>query len=45
MTNTPPRSVRIPDDLWHAAMAAAQARGESVTDVVRRALTAYVATK
>ena len=39
---TPPRSVRVPDDLWVAAMAAAHERGETVTDVIVRALRGYV---
>ena len=37
-----PRSVKVHDDLWQAAQAKAQQRGESVSDVVRRALTRYV---
>ena len=40
--NTPPRSVRIPDDLWAAAKVKAEAKGETVTDVVVRALRRYV---
>lgn len=39
---TPPRSIRVPEDLWRAAMAVADERGESVTDVLRRALERYV---
>lgn len=39
---TPLRSFRIPDDLYLAAQAAAEANSETVTDVVRRALTGYV---
>jgi hypothetical protein len=38
----PRRSIRIPDELWHAALAAAAERKESVPDVVRRALDRYV---
>jgi antitoxin component of RelBE/YafQ-DinJ toxin-antitoxin module len=41
---TPPRSIRVPDDLWRAAMAVADERGESITDVLRRALERYVRT-
>lgn len=41
-THTPPRSIRIPDDLWNAAKAKAAERGETVTDVVVRALERYV---
>ena len=39
---TPLRSIRIPDDLWHAALERADERGESVTAVVIRALERYV---
>jgi hypothetical protein len=42
-TGTPPvRTIRIPDQLWHAALAVAAARKESVPDVVRRLLGGYV---
>ena len=40
--NTPPRSVRIPDDLWQAAKATADQRGETITDAIVRALKRYV---
>ena len=39
---TPMHSTRIPDDLWYAAKATAERRGETLADVIRRALTAYV---
>lgn len=39
---TPRRTIRIPDDLWDAATAKAEERGESVSDVIRRALERYV---
>ncbi len=39
---TPARSVRIPDEVWHAAQARAAERGETVTDVILRALKRYV---
>jgi hypothetical protein len=39
---TPARSVRVGVDLWNAAKARAAARGETVTDVVVRALRDYV---
>ena len=39
---TPQRTFRIPDDLWLAANRKAKQRGESVTDVVIRALKKYV---
>jgi predicted HicB family RNase H-like nuclease len=36
------RGVRVPDDLWAAAAARAAQQGETVSDVVRRALAEYV---
>lgn len=33
--------MRVPDDVWQAAQAAAEERGEAVADVIRRALVAY----
>ena len=39
---TMPRSLRIPDDLWHAAVAKAREDGTTVTAVVIAALRAYV---
>lgn len=39
---TPLRNVRVPDDLWQAAMAKALERGESLSEVIRRALEKYV---
>lgn len=39
---TPIRTVRIADDLWRAAQAAARRRGENVSDVIRRALETYI---
>lgn len=41
MSNTPPRSIRIPDDLWQAAKATAERRGETVTDAITRYLRRY----
>ena len=41
-THTPPRSVRIPDELWQAVKAKAAERGETVTDVIVKALERYV---
>lgn len=38
---TPLRSFRIPDDIYQAAQAKAEERGESVSDAVRRALERY----
>jgi hypothetical protein len=37
-----PRAIRIPDALWQAALARAQERDETVSDVVRRALERYI---
>lgn len=39
---TPKRGVRVPDDLWDAAKRAAADNGETVTDVLVRALERYV---
>lgn len=39
---TPARSVRVPDALWHAAQARAAENGETVSDVLVRALVRYV---
>ena len=42
---TPLRSFRIPDDVYRAAQEKAAERGESVSDVVRKALERYVKKK
>lgn len=39
---TPQRTVRVPDDVWTAAKAKAEARGETLSDVIRAALVRYV---
>lgn len=39
---TPKHGVRIPDDLWQAALRKARDRGETVTDVIIRALKRYL---
>jgi len=39
---TPARSVRVGVGLWNTAKAKAAKRGETVTDVIVRALRAYV---
>jgi len=39
---TPNRTVRVPDELWDAARRKAADNGETVTDVIIRALTRYV---
>ncbi|MGH3828065.1 MAG: hypothetical protein ACRDQX_12985 [Pseudonocardiaceae bacterium] len=36
------RSIRIPDEIWRPAVRKAQERGETVSDVLRRALIAYL---
>lgn len=43
--HTPLKSFRIPAALYEAAQAKAEERGETVTDVVRRALERYVKRK
>ncbi|MFC7621973.1 hypothetical protein [Microlunatus sp. GCM10028923] len=39
---TPDRIVRVDDELWRAAQAAAHNQGETVSDVIRRSLREYV---
>lgn len=39
---TPHRSVRVPDEVWEEAKRIAADRGETVTDVVLRALRRYI---
>lgn len=39
---TAPRAVRVPDDLWHAAVKKAREEGTTVTAVVLAALKKYV---
>lgn len=41
-THTPPRAVRVRGDLWEAAQREAAKNGETVSDVIRRGLEAYV---
>lgn len=36
------RNVRVPDEIWDAAKEQAEANGETVSDVVRRALVEYI---
>lgn len=38
---TPARGIRVPDREWEAAKAKAAANGETLTDVIRRALRRY----
>lgn len=42
---TPVRTIRVSDELWTAAAAKAEAKGETISDVVRRALLAYAKRK
>ena len=42
---TPTVSVRIDPDLWQRAVKTAAGRGETASDVIRRALLAYVEEK
>lgn len=42
MATTTNRAIRIDDDLWAKASAAAKANGENVSVVIRRALIQYV---
>lgn len=42
MPETRPKAIRIPDDLWAAALEKAQAEGRTLTDVVVRALERYI---
>jgi predicted HicB family RNase H-like nuclease len=39
---TPQRTVRVPDEVWDEARAAAERQGESISDVIRRSLEDYV---
>ena len=39
---TPTRAVRVPDELWRAAMEVARSRGESLSAVIRDLLVEYV---
>lgn len=39
---TPQRNIRIPDHVWNAALEKAAERGETISDVLRRALERYV---
>lgn len=39
---TPRRTVRIPDELWYAALAVAAARGETLSDIIRDRLAGYL---
>jgi len=38
---TPHRTIRVENELWADTMAITKAKGETATDVIRRALEAY----
>jgi len=40
-----PKAVRVPDELWRAAQAIANERGEYLSEVIRKALERYVSRK
>lgn len=40
--STPTHTVRVDDDLWQAALRKARDQGETLTDVIIRALKAYL---
>jgi predicted HicB family RNase H-like nuclease len=42
MANTMPRSLRVPEDVWRAAVAKAKDEGTTVTAVVVAALRKYL---
>lgn len=44
-THTPLKSFRVSQELWDAAQVKAAEKGETVSDVLRRALERYVKTK
>lgn len=39
---TPSRSVRVPDEIWAALRRIADERGETITDVILRAIRQYL---
>jgi len=39
---TPKHGVRVPDELWQAVKVKAKQRGETITDVIVRALRRYL---
>ena len=42
MANTKSRGIRVDDELWDSATAAARENRETVSDVIRRSLIQYV---
>ena len=43
--HTPPRSIRVDDELWAAAKATAEAEGKTLTDVITAYLRRYAKRK
>lgn len=41
-SRTPQRTVRVPSEVWDAAKATAERRGDNLSDVIRKALLRYV---
>jgi plasmid stability protein len=39
---TTARAIRVPDDLWHAALVRASEHGDTVSAIVRASLETYV---
>ena len=37
------RTIRIPDEVWQPALAVAEREGDTLSEIVRRALIAYTA--
>jgi len=44
VSNTPARAVRVPDELWNEALLMAMQKGDTLREVIRRALVEYVET-
>lgn len=42
MSKTPLRSIRVDEDLWNQAQAAAKDRGDNLSAIIREALRAYI---
>lgn len=40
--NTPPRAIRVPDELWNRAVQATALNGDTVTHVLHQALEHYL---
>ena len=45
MPRQPIRTVRVPDEVWEAAKAKAEAEGRTVSEVILAALRRYIARK